>query len=43
MRWIDCDLTDPVAIRSALNKVAPDRILHFAAESFVSPSCAGFG
>lgn len=38
IRWIDCDLTDPVAVRSALDKAAPGRIFHFAAESFVSPS-----
>ena len=38
IRWVDCDLTDPVGTRAALDQVAPDRILHFAAESFVSPS-----
>ncbi|MDO8554730.1 MAG: GDP-mannose 4,6-dehydratase [Candidatus Micrarchaeota archaeon] len=36
--WHDCDLTDPVAIREIIKKVKPDRIFHFAAESFVSPS-----
>jgi len=36
--WIDCDLTDPVSTRIAVEKAAPDQIFHFAAESFVSPS-----
>jgi len=36
--WIDCDLTDPVSTRTAIDTAAPDRIFHFAAESFVSPS-----
>jgi GDP-4-dehydro-6-deoxy-D-mannose reductase len=38
--WIDCDLTDPVSTRAAIDKAMPDRIFHFAAESFVSPSWA---
>lgn len=38
MTWIDCDLTDPVSTRATIDKAAPDRIFHFAAESFVSPS-----
>lgn len=38
IEWVDCDLTDPVATRKAIETVAPDRIFHFAAESFVSPS-----
>lgn len=38
IRWIDCDLTDPVSVRILFDKVAPDLIFHFAAESFVSPS-----
>lgn len=38
IHWIDCDLTDPVSVRAAFDKAAPDRIFHFAAESFVSPS-----
>ena len=38
IQWIDCDLTDPVATRTALDGTAPDRIFHFAAESFVGPS-----
>lgn len=40
LQWIDCDLTDPVATRIALDQAAPDKIFHFAAESFVSPSWA---
>lgn len=40
IRWIDCDLTDPVSTRTAIDKAAPDCIYHFAAESFVSPSWA---
>jgi len=38
INWVDCDLTDPVSTRAAFEKVAPERIFHFAAESFVSPS-----
>ena len=38
IRWVDCDLTDPVSTRIAFDKAAPDRVFHFAAESFVSPS-----
>lgn len=38
IHWVDCDLTDPVSTRIAIEKSAPDRIFHFAAESFVSPS-----
>ncbi len=40
LQWIDCDLTDPVSTRRAVDQAAPDRIFHFAAESFVSPSWA---
>ena len=40
IQWIDCDLTDPVATRMAIDQAAPDKIFHFAAESFVSPSWA---
>lgn len=36
--WYDCDITDPVATRRMIENVAPDRIFHMAAESFVSPS-----
>ncbi len=38
IQWLDCDLTDPVSTRIAFEKAAPDRVFHFAAESFVSPS-----
>ena len=34
----DCDLTDPVGIREVIKKIKPDKIFHFAAQSFVSPS-----
>lgn len=35
---LDCDITDPIACRSVIERVRPDKIFHFAAESFVSPS-----
>ena len=35
---VDCDLTDPISVREMIGEVRPDRIFHFAAESFVSPS-----
>jgi GDP-4-dehydro-6-deoxy-D-mannose reductase len=35
---VDCDLTDPISVREMMGEVRPDRIFHFAAESFVSPS-----
>jgi len=38
--WLDCDLTDPISTRAAVDRAAPERIFHFAAESFVSPSWA---
>jgi len=38
--WLDCDLTDPISTRQAIERAEPDRIFHFAAESFVSPSWA---
>ena len=38
IKWVDCDLTDPVSTRVAFEKSMPDLIFHFAAESFVSPS-----
>ncbi len=38
VRLVDCDLTDPVAVRDMMESVQPDRIFHCAAESFVSPS-----
>lgn len=38
IRWIDCDITDPIATEKMIRFVKPYRIFHFAAESFVSPS-----
>jgi len=35
---VDCDLTDPISTSHMIDQVKPDRIFHFAAESFVSPS-----
>ena len=35
---IDCDITDYTSVRNVLEKIHPDRIFHFAAQSFVSPS-----
>ena len=35
---IDCDITDPVSVHNLIKTVQPDKIFHFAAESFVSPS-----
>lgn len=35
---LDCDLTDPISVRNLIRNLKPDIILHFAAESFVSPS-----
>ncbi len=36
--WIDCDLTDSVAVNRMFRENTFDYIYHFAAESFVSPS-----
>ncbi len=36
--WLDCDLTDSISTHYMMDKVRPDEIYHFAAESFVSPS-----
>ncbi len=38
LTMIDCDITDPVSVRNLIDIVKPDKIYHFAAESFVSPS-----
>jgi GDP-4-dehydro-6-deoxy-D-mannose reductase len=38
IKWVDCDITDPISSREMVESVAPDRIFHCAAESFVSPS-----
>lgn len=34
----DCNLTDPYSTLNLIEKIKPDIIFHFAAESFVSPS-----
>ena len=38
IQWIDCDITDPISVKKALNISKPDKIFHLAAESFVSVS-----
>jgi len=38
IKFIDCDITDPISVRNLLRKIKPDKIYHLAAESFVSPS-----
>lgn len=38
VRWLDADLTDPIAARRLIERAAPDAVFHFASESFVSPS-----
>lgn len=38
VEFSDCDLTDPIAIQNIIKKIKPDKIFHFAAESFISPS-----
>lgn len=38
INWIDCNLTDPISVNRMMDIATPDRIFHFAAESFVSPS-----
>lgn len=38
VKWVDCDITDPVATLKTVKEIKPDKIFHFAAESFVSPS-----
>lgn len=38
VKWVDGDLTDPIAVRTVIEKVRPQKIFHYAAESFVSPS-----
>ena len=35
---LDCDITDPIGIRSVIEQINPDNIFHLAAESFVSAS-----
>jgi len=36
--FMDCDITDPIGIRSVIEQISPDNIFHLAAESFVSAS-----
>ena len=38
INWIDCDITDYVSVKKALEIAKPDKIFHLAAESFVSVS-----
>lgn len=38
INWIDCNLTDSIAVKRMFDTLSPDRIFHCAAESFVSPS-----
>lgn len=38
INWIDCDITDNVSVKKALEISQPDKIFHLAAESFVSTS-----
>jgi len=38
IKFIECDITDPIAVRNLLREVKPDKIFHFAAESAVAPS-----
>ena len=40
IRWSECNLLDPFAVRELVASVRPDRVFHCAAESFVSPSWA---
>lgn len=35
---LNCDITDPIAVRNVVEQIKPDKIFHFAAESFVSTS-----
>ena len=38
INWIDCDITDNISVKKALEKSKPHKIFHLAAESFVSTS-----
>lgn len=35
---LDCDITDPIGVRTVIKQIEPDKIFHLAAESFVSQS-----
>jgi len=36
--WVDCDITEPIAVNKIISQIKPEICLHMAAESFVSPS-----
>lgn len=38
IKWVDCNLHDPIGTQDMIKEVKPDRVFHCAAESFVSPS-----
>ena len=38
VKWVDCDITDPISTLKTIKQINPHKIFHFAAESFVSPS-----
>jgi GDP-4-dehydro-6-deoxy-D-mannose reductase len=38
IKWVDCDITDPIACLKLIENVRPSKVFHCAAESFVSPS-----
>ena len=38
IKWVDCDITDPVSVNKIFSEIKPDICYHMAAESFVSPS-----
>lgn len=38
VEFFDCDLTDPIGIYAAIEKIMPTKIYHFAAEGGLSPS-----
>ena len=38
IEFMDCDLTDPIAIHNIVEKIKPTKIFHFAAESGLGPS-----
>lgn len=38
VNWVDCDITDAIAVNNTISSIKPDRLFHMAAESFVSPS-----
>src|SRR3989344_9481232 len=38
VKFLDCDITDPIGVRNVIKEIKPDKVFHLAAESFVSPS-----